>query len=97
MKIQAILCLWAIAGYFVLPMLPSARGRANALMQAIIGGPIAWFYILFRGAWELWVIVGAFVVTVLFVARLCPYMAARCAQADEIYSAVCGEGLHDGR
>ena len=56
MKIQAILCLWAIAGYFVLPMLPSARGRANALMQAIIGGPIAWFYILFRGAWELWVI-----------------------------------------
>lgn len=43
------------------------------------------------------VIVGAFVVTVLFVARLCPYMAARCAQADEIYSAVCGEGLHDGR
>lgn len=57
LKLQTILCLWAIAGYFVLPLLPRARGRANAVVQGIIGGPIAWFYILFRGAWELWIII----------------------------------------
>lgn len=46
---------------------------------------------------SLGVIIGVTVVTVLFVAKLCPYMAARCAQADEIYNAVCVDGVHDGR